>query len=146
MAEPIGLIASIASILQITGAIAAYIHSVSSAPSTLALLTSELETLSSVLTSLHSLASSPSDGSRGIAGLEGVLQDFWKELAGVREELGGARGAREKWRWPFKEKDTRGFFVRVRNVCALAATALAVDQLWVALYAAEAKTPLMTRQ
>lgn len=95
MAEAIGLVASILSILHLTVAVASYLRSVAAAPESLRILDTEITALHTVLTALHDFAEShPSALLQH--GIEAPLAELVRDLKDLKQKFAAAAGKQEE--------------------------------------------------
>lgn len=135
MADPVGLVASVIAILEVTAAISSYASAVYNAPATLRTLLTEITTLQNVLSSLRDFAEAhPSTLLK--SGIDTPLRDAAIDLNCLKEKL-YHKGATtrtgkvvERMKWPLRERETdivMGKIEKLRCICLLA---MAMDQMF----------------
>lgn len=138
MAEAVALVASVITIIQLTGAVTAlgyrYIASIKRAPDDVQQLVDELAALGKVLTAVRTYA----DKYPNSTTLD-LLNDQNGPLRGCAEELNklqaklqpkvGFKGVVENFKWPFKENETLQHISRLERHKNLFVFALTADQM-----------------
>jgi hypothetical protein len=141
MAEVIGVIASVAQLVQISGALLAggygFLSTVSRAPSEIRSLLTETAAVNSLLGQLQVIADSKAANDDALQSLErlGVLQEcqailgfVQKALARCQQEAGkDFQNFGKRLKWPFKEKETKDALQRLHQLRGVLANAVEVD-------------------
>lgn len=136
MAELVALIASIASLIQITGQVGiashGYIGAVKEADKDIDNLCQELTALGNVLAKLEQQASATNSQASALSELDTPLQRCIAEMKDLQSKLKPKSGLRKVFRrlkWPLKEKETAQAISQIERHKSLFNLALTADQL-----------------
>jgi hypothetical protein len=143
MAEVIGVVASVAQLVHLSGTLLAggydFLSKVARAPSEIRSLLTETAAVNSLLGQLQLVADSVVDPSTGDAlqslGRLGVLEEcrallsfIQNALARCQQEAGrDVQNLGKRLKWPFKEKETRDALQRLHQLRGVLANAVEVD-------------------
>lgn len=138
MAELIGLVASIAGLIQITGQVAilthGYIGGVKRASQDIAALSDELGSLSKVLSALKDYVETrpKSPALLKLADPDGPIRGCAREIEALQKKLvprDGIKGFIDNLKWPLKEAETLAYLDQFERHKSLFSLALSVDHM-----------------
>lgn len=139
MAEVIGITASIAALIQLTGKVTSfsygYIGGVKRASKDLHELVDELHALSKVLIVLRDYTEQNSGQSTALdtlSGKDSPLQECAGELDKLRAKIeprDGFKGIIDNLKWPLRESETLQYIARIERHKSLFSFALAADNM-----------------
>jgi hypothetical protein len=143
MAEIIGTVASVAQLVQLSGALLvggySFLSKVAQAPSEIRSLLTETAAVNSLLAQLQQIAESTpknaSDDALQVLKRIGIFEECQSTLKSIEralakcEQVNGqeAKSFGKKMMWPFKEKETKDALQRLHRMRGLLANAIEVD-------------------